>query len=164
MQHQRTIQIFTDGACLNNGQPQARGGWAAILRNPEGRTKEISGPLEGDQQTNNRAELTAVIKGLQTLKNPGSMVEVVTDSTYVKNGCTSWLAKWKQNGWRTADRKPVANADLWQLLDQLLAEHTVHFKWVRGHSGHPENERADALAQRAALGGRIERYGVLKQP
>lgn len=118
-----------------------------------------AGPLEGDQQTNNRAELTAVIKGLQALKTPGSTVEVVTDSTYVKNGCTSWLANWKRNGWRTADRKPVANADLWQLLDQLLAEHKVHLQWVRGHSGHPENERADALAQRAALGERIERYG-----
>lgn len=89
MQHQRTIQIFTDGACLNNGQLQARGSWAAILRNPEGRMKEIAGPLEGDQQINNRAELTAVIKGLQALKNPGSVVEAVTDSIYVKNGCTS---------------------------------------------------------------------------
>lgn len=151
MQHQRTIQVFTDGACPNNGQLQARGGWAAILRNPEGRTKEIAGPLEGDQQTNNRAELTALIKGLQALKNTGSVVEVVTDSTYVKNGCTSWLANWKKNDWRTTDRKPVANADLWQQLDQLLTEHKVHFKWVRGHSGHPENERADALAQRAAM-------------
>jgi len=159
MQHQRIIQIFTDGACLNNGKPQARGGWAAILCSPEGHTKEIAGALEGHLQTNNRAELMAVIKGLQALKNQGSVVEVATDSAYVKNGCTTWLANWKQNGWRTADRKPVANADLWQHLDQLLAEHTVHFKWVRGHSGHPENERADALAQRAALGERIERYG-----
>ena len=150
-QQQRTIQIATDGACLNNGQPNAQGGWAAILSNPEGHTKEIAGSLEGDQQTNNRAELTAVIKGLQALKKPGSVVEVVTDSIYVKNGCTSWLAKWNQNGWRTADRKPVANADLWHLLDQLLAEQVVHFRWVKGHSGHPENERADALAQRAAM-------------
>ncbi len=159
MQQQRIIQIFTDGACLNNGKPQARGGWAAILRNPEGRTKEIAGPLEGNQQTNNRAELTAVIKGLQCLKVPASEVEVVTDSNYVKNGCTSWLAKWKQNGWRTSDRKPVANSDLWQVLDQLLEKHKVHFTWVQGHSGHPENERADALAQRAALGERVQRYG-----
>lgn len=158
-QQQCIIQIFTDGACIHNGQPQARGGWAAILRNPEGRTKEIAGPLEGDQQTNNRAELTAVIKGLRALKSPGSEVQVVTDSTYVKNGCTSWLANWKKNGWRTADRKPVANADLWQILDELLARHKVHFKWVRGHSGHPENERADTLAQRAALGEQVERYG-----
>lgn len=159
MQQQRIIQIFTDGACLHNGQPQARGGWAAILRNPEGRTKEIAGPLEGNQQTNNRAELTAVIEGLQCLKHSASEVEVVTDSKYVKNGCTSWLAKWKQNGWRTSDRKPVANSDLWQVLDQLLEKHSVHFTWVQGHSGHPENERADALAQRAALGERVQRYG-----
>ncbi|MWK59817.1 ribonuclease HI [Pseudomonas otitidis] len=160
MRHQqRIIQIVTDGACLNSGQLQARGGWSAILRSPEGRTKEIAGPLEGDQQTNNRAELTAVIKGLQALKNTLTEVEIVTDSAYVKNGCTTWLANWKMNGWRTADRNPVANADLWQILDQLLAEQTVHFKWVKGHSGHPENERADALAQRAALGERIERYG-----
>ncbi len=157
MQHQRIIQIFTDGACLHNGHPQARGGWAAILRNPEGHTLEIAGPLEGDQQTNNRAELTAAIKGLQALKHPDSAVEIVTDSNYVKNGCTSWLANWKQNGWRTADRKPVANADLWQILDQLLAEHRVRFRWVRGHSGHPENERADALAQRAAQAEHVER-------
>ncbi|MEG7360905.1 ribonuclease HI [Pseudomonas citronellolis] len=159
MQQQRIIQIFTDGACLNNGKPQARGGWAAILRNPEGRTKEIAGPLEGNQQTNNRAELTAVIKGLQSLKLPASEVEVVTDSNYVKNGCTSWLPKWKQNGWRTSDRKPVANSDLWQVLDQLLEKHQVRFTWVQGHSGHPENERADALAQRAALGEHTQRYG-----
>jgi len=151
---QMVVELFTDGACLGNPGP---GGWGVILRWRD-HEKELSGgePLT----TNNRMELTAAIEGLAALKRP-STVRLHTDSTYVRDGITRWIAGWKRNGWRTADRKPVKNADLWQRLDELRAPHQVDWLWVRGHAGHPENERADALASAAA---RQARGGPGKQP
>jgi ribonuclease HI len=140
------IDIFTDGACSGNPGP---GGWGAILR-AGAHEKELSGGAAST--TNNRMELTAVIKGLEALKKT-STVKVHTDSRYVMDGATKWLKRWKANSWKTADKKPVKNDDLWHALDALLARHHVSWLWVEGHSGHPENERADALA-RAAIPGR----------
>jgi ribonuclease HI len=139
------IDIFTDGACSGNPGP---GGWGAILRSGT-HEKELSGG-EG-ATTNNRMELTAVIKGLEALKK-SSPVKIHTDSRYVMDGATKWLKRWKANSWKTADKKPVKNDDLWRTLDALLAYHTVSWTWVEGHSGHPENERADALARGAIPG------------
>jgi ribonuclease HI len=137
------VELFTDGACLGNPGP---GGWGAVLR-WRGHEKELSG---GERMTtNNRMEMTAAIEALAALKRP-SIVRVHTDSMYLRDGITRWMANWKRNGWRTADRKPVKNADLWQRLEQALALHRVEWHWVRGHAGHPENERADALARAAA--------------
>ncbi len=136
------VEMFTDGACSGNPGP---GGWGAILRFGE-REKELSG---GERATtNNRMELMAAIAGFEALKRPVQVV-VTTDSQYVKQGVTQWMANWKSRGWRTADKKPVKNQDLWQRLDAALAPHTVRWHWVRGHAGHPENERADALARAA---------------
>ncbi|MGQ0384118.1 MAG: ribonuclease HI [Gammaproteobacteria bacterium] len=135
------VEIYTDGAC--RGNPGA-GGWGAILRHG-GREREIYGAEPGT--TNNRMELTAAIRALETLRRRCE-VALYTDSKYVREGITSWLADWKRRGWRTADRKPVKNQDLWQRLDELAALHDVEWHWVRGHAGHPENERADALANR----------------
>ena len=135
------VEIFTDGACRGNPGP---GGWGAVLRYGD-TDKELHG---GEAMTtNNRMELTAVIKALEALKRECE-VRVVTDSQYVKNGITQWIAGWKRNGWRTANRKPVKNVDLWQRLDAAVADHRVEWAWVKGHSGHPENERADQLANR----------------
>lgn len=142
------VQLFTDGACLGNPGP---GGWAYILRHPRsGTEKEAWGghPLT----TNNQMELQAVIHGLQALKRP-SDVEVITDSTYVAQGCREWLPTWKQQGWRRREGKrwrPIKNHPLWQRLDELLQRHQVTFTVVRGHTGHPENERCDRLALEAA--------------
>ncbi len=136
------VEMFTDGACSGNPGP---GGWGAILRFGE-REKELSG---GERATtNNRMELMAAIAGFEALKRPVEVV-VTTDSQYVKQGVTQWMANWKSRGWRTTDKKPVKNQDLWQRLDTALAPHTVRWHWVRGHAGHPENERADALARAA---------------
>lgn len=135
------IELFTDGACKGNPGP---GGWGAVLRSKDG-TRELHG---GEPQTtNNRMELMAVIEGLRALADH-SRVRITTDSVYVKDGMTSWIRNWKRNGWRTAAKKPVKNADLWRILDDLVASHDVEWKWVKGHSGHPENELADALANR----------------
>ena len=136
------IEIFTDGACSGNPGP---GGWAAILRSGH-HEKEISGSEAAT--TNNRMELTAAIKALETLKKPSSVI-VHTDSRYVMDGIVKWLVRWKANGWRTADKKPVKNDDLWRTLDVAASRHKVEWIWVEGHSGHPENERADALARAA---------------
>jgi len=137
-----TIDIFTDGACSGNPGP---GGWAAILRT-DAHEKELSG---GEKlTTNNRMELTAVIRGLEALKRESTVV-IHTDSRYVMDGVTQWLARWKRNGWKTSDKKPVKNEDLWRELDALCARHQIRWRWVRGHSGHVENERADALARAA---------------
>ena len=137
------VEIFTDGACSGNPGP---GGWGAILRF-RGEQKEMNG---GERETtNNRMELMAAIAALEALKRP-SRVEITTDSTYVKDGITRWIHGWKKNGWKTSAKKPVKNQDLWQRLDQALAPHQVEWHWVRGHEGHPENERADALARQAA--------------
>ena len=143
------VQLFTDGACRGNPGP---GGWGCILRHPaSGTEKELSGGLA--LTTNNQMELQAVISGLEALKSR-SEVEVVTDSSYVAQGAESWMAGWKKNGWRRREGsswKPVKNVELWQQLDQLLAAHKVRFVHVRGHMGHPENERCDELAVAAAL-------------
>ena len=136
------IDIFTDGACSGNPGP---GGWAAILRT-DAHEKELSG---GEKlTTNNRMELTAVIRGLEALKRESTVV-IHTDSRYVMDGVTQWLARWKRNGWKTSDKKPVKNEDLWRELDVLCARHEIRWRWVRGHSGHVENERANALARAA---------------
>ncbi|MBU6475570.1 MAG: ribonuclease HI [Alphaproteobacteria bacterium] len=138
----KAVDLFTDGACSGNPGP---GGWGALLRYG-GHEKELSG---GDPATtNNRMELTAVIEGLAALKSPCA-VTVHTDSKYVMDGVTQYLARWKAHGWKTADKKPVKNPDLWQALDAALQEHQVAWVWVKGHNGHPENERADQLARRA---------------
>jgi len=135
------VQIYTDGACKGNPGP---GGWGALLRWGE-HEKELFG---GEARTtNNRMELTAVIRALAALERP-MRVELHTDSQYVQKGITEWLSGWKRRGWRTADRKPVKNEDLWRELEAQVARHDVRWHWVRGHSGHPENERADALANR----------------
>lgn len=136
----KTIEIFTDGACSGNPGP---GGWGAILRT-DGLEKELSGGEPAT--TNNRMELMAAIRALEALKGP-STVTLHTDSRYVMDGLTKWLPKWKKNGWKTADKKPVKNEDLWRALDEAVARHNVSWIWVAGHSGHPENERADALAR-----------------
>ena len=136
------IDIFTDGACSGNPGP---GGWAAILRVAR-REREISGGEE--RTTNNRMELMAVIRALEALKRP-STIRLHTDSRYVMDGASKWLRNWKANGWKTADKKPVKNEELWRALDAAMVEHKISWKWIAGHSGHPENERADALARAA---------------
>lgn len=137
------VEIWTDGACSGNPGP---GGWGALLRY-RGVEKELSG---GERDTtNNRMELMAAIRALESLKRPCS-VHLTTDSNYVRQGITEWLPRWQSNGWRTAARKPVKNADLWQRLEAAAAPHEVRWSWVKGHSGHPENERADRLATDAA--------------
>lgn len=135
------VLLFTDGACSGNPGP---GGWAYILKHPStAKSREESG---GDPDTtNNRMELTAVIRGLEALNKP-SLVDLYSDSQYVLNGLSSWIVGWKRNGWRTASKQPVKNAELWQRLDELKAVHRINFHWVEGHSGHPENERCDRLA------------------
>ncbi len=138
------VQLFTDGACSGNPGP---GGWAFLLRHPQsGKTLERSGAQR--ETTNNRMELTAVIRGLEALKRPAT-VELVTDSAYVGKGLSEWLPKWKANGWRRRERDrwaEIKNEDLWRRLDQLLQKHSVRVTAVRGHAGHPENERCDQLA------------------
>lgn len=136
------VQIFTDGACSGNPGP---GGWAAILRYGH-HEKEISGSEPAT--TNNRMELTAVIRALEELKRPCRAL-IHTDSRYVMDGVLRWLERWKSNGWRTTEKKPVKNEDLWRALDNAASQHSVEWEWVAGHSGHPENERADALARAA---------------
>ncbi|MEJ2346314.1 MAG: ribonuclease HI [Gammaproteobacteria bacterium] len=136
------VEIFTDGACRGNPGP---GGWGVLLR-AKGREKSLFGAER--ETTNNRMELTAAIMALEALKR-GCRVELTTDSQYVKKGITEWIGNWKRRGWKTADRKAVKNADLWRRLDAAVARHEVHWHWVRGHSGHPENERADQLANQA---------------
>jgi ribonuclease HI len=135
------VEIFTDGACRGNPGP---GGWGAVLRS-NGREREIYGSEPAT--TNNRMELTAAIRALEALRER-CKVSLYTDSQYLRQGITEWLANWKKRGWRTADRKPVKNQDLWLRLEELTAIHDIAWHWVRGHDGHPENERADGLANR----------------
>ncbi|MEJ1157776.1 ribonuclease HI [Prosthecomicrobium sp. N25] len=134
------VEIYTDGACSGNPGP---GGWGAILRF-RGAEKELKGG-EADT-TNNRMEMMAAISALEALKRP-CKADVYTDSAYLRGGITGWIHGWKRNGWRTADKKPVKNADLWQRLDLALKPHDIVWHWVKGHAGHPENERADELAR-----------------
>lgn len=135
------MQLYTDGACSGNPGP---GGWAFILRHPaSGKEIERSG---GDPATtNNRMELSAVIHGLDALTRASS-VDLFSDSQYVLNGLKEWIASWKKRGWKTADKKPVKNQDLWEILDALANKHEIRFHWIRGHNEHPENERCDLLA------------------
>jgi ribonuclease HI len=135
----RVVEVYSDGACRGNPGP---GGWGVLLRFNH-KEKELWGGEEAT--TNNRMELTAVIRALEALKGP-SRVRVYTDSQYVQKGISEWIRAWKKRGWRTADRKPVKNDDLWRRLDELNAAHKVEWHWVRGHAGHPDNERADRLA------------------
>ncbi len=136
---------YTDGACSGNPGP---GGWGALLVAREGetvlKTRELSGGAA--ETTNNRMELLAAINALESLGKP-SVITVVTDSAYVKGGITEWLFGWKRNGWRTSTRKPVKNEDLWRRLDEAAARHQIRWEWVKGHAGHPENEKADELAR-----------------
>lgn len=142
MSDEKPVVIFTDGACSGNPGP---GGWGAILTY-DGHAKEISG---GEAETtNNRMELTAAISALEALKR-NSRVELHTDSSYLRDGITKWIHGWKRNGWRTADKKPVKNAELWQRLEEATKRHDIAWHWVKGHAGHPENERADELAREA---------------
>ena len=136
------VEIYTDGACSGNPGP---GGWGAVLRYGSVE-KELCGG-EATATTNNRMELTAPIRALESLTRP-VVVHLYTDSSYVRNGITAWVPRWKRNGWQTTDRQPVKNVDLWQALDALVAVHQVEWYWVKGHNGHPENERADRLAAR----------------
>ncbi|HEX7657340.1 MAG: ribonuclease HI [Sphingomonas sp.] len=138
------VEIATDGACKGNPGP---GGWGAVIRSGA-REKDLSG---GEPMTtNNRMELTAVIEALNALKRPCA-VTLSTDSRYVMDGLTKWIHGWRRNGWKTADKKPVKNADLWQALVDACARHKISWQWVKGHAGHPDNERADTLASDAAI-------------
>ena len=140
------LYAYTDGACSGNPGP---GGWGALLIARDGdkvlKTRELCGG-EADT-TNNRMELLAAIHVLETLERPSTLT-IITDSAYVKNGVTSWIHGWKRNGWRTSNKKPVKNVELWQRIDEAQARHDVTWEWVKGHAGHPENERADELARR----------------
>jgi len=138
-----TVELYTDGACLGNPGP---GGWAALLRF-NGTEKELSGGDPGT--TNNRMEMQAVIEGLKALSRP-STVTVYTDSQYVQKGITEWINGWKAKGWKTAAKKPVKNVDLWLELDKTQERHSVTWQWIKGHAGHPENERVDDLARQEA--------------
>jgi ribonuclease HI len=139
------LYAWTDGACSGNPGP---GGWGVLMRAMDGTTIVKERELGGGEPdtTNNRMELLAAINALEVLTR-GTALTIITDSTYVKNGVTSWIHGWKRNGWKTANRKPVKNADLWERLDQAQATHTVTWEWIKGHTGHPENERADELAR-----------------
>lgn len=138
----KKVEMYTDGACRGNPGP---GGWGVLVRNGENERTLYGGELE---TTNNRMELTAAIEGLTMLSEP-CRVELTTDSEYVRRGITEWMQTWKQRNWRTAARKPVANRDLWERLDAIANVHDVRWHWVRGHSGHADNERVDALANQA---------------
>ncbi|QEQ96978.1 ribonuclease HI [Neptunomonas concharum] len=137
----KPVEIFTDGACKGNPGP---GGWGALMRYGDTQKELWGGEAE---TTNNRMELMAAIKGLEALKRSCDVV-LTTDSQYVRKGITEWIHGWRKNGWKTAAKQPVKNADLWQQLDHLTAQHNVEWRWVKGHSGHAENELADALANR----------------
>jgi ribonuclease HI len=134
------IEIWTDGACSGNPGP---GGWGAIIRE-NGQKRELKGGEPAT--TNNRMELLAAISALESLR-PGAVADLYTDSEYVKGGITAWMKNWKKNGWKTSDKKPVKNKELWERLEQAASAHNVQWHWLRGHVGHPENERADELAR-----------------
>ena len=137
------VELYTDGACSGNPGP---GGWGVVMRAADGRERELAGAESAT--TNNRMELTAAIEGLRALKR-SCVVDLYTDSVYVRSGVMEWLPRWQANGWRTADRKPVKNQDLWEALAEAMQPHRVEWHWVRGHAGNEGNERADALARAA---------------
>ena len=141
MTQNEPVQMFTDGACRGNPGP---GGWGVVLRYGDNERQLFGGDRE---TTNNRMELLAVIEGLSVLKRPCE-ISITSDSTYVLKGIQEWLQNWKKRGWKTASKKPVKNVDLWQRLDALIEPHTIEWHWVKGHSGHPQNELADELANR----------------
>jgi ribonuclease HI len=152
---QQRVTVHTDGACSGNPGP---GGWGAILTFGD-HEKELNG---GEPHTtNNRMELMAAIAALEALKRP-CVVELHTDSQYLRNGIMSWIKNWKRNGWRTADKSPVKNVDLWKRLDAALAQHTVNWRWVKGHAGHAMNERADELARAGIVAARAGAVGAMK--
>ncbi|AGF74250.1 ribonuclease HI [Bartonella australis AUST/NH1] len=144
LNQKKVVEIYTDGACSGNPGP---GGWGAVLR-WKGHERELYGGKA--HTTNNQMELTAAICALNALKEPCS-VALYTDSVYVRNGVSTWLEGWKKNNWRTASKKNVKNMELWQELDRACFRHTIKWHWVKGHAGHPDNERADALARRAII-------------
>lgn len=151
-----TITIYTDGACKGNGQQSPTpGGWGAILINPSNRQLHIAG--HSPNTTNQRMELTAAIKALEALKMPLT-VDLYTDSKYLQQGLTEWLASWRAKDWKTSQGKPVANADLWMRLDQLSSEHEIRVHWVNAHDGNQLNELADSLANIGATGQTVKRY------
>ncbi|WP_301328942.1 ribonuclease HI [Goodfellowiella coeruleoviolacea] len=152
------VEIYTDGACSGNPGP---GGWGALLRYGQ-HEKELYGGEPGTT-TNNRMELMAPIQALESLTRPAA-VAIYTDSTYVRNGVTAWLPRWKANGWRTSGKQPVKNADLWRRLDAAAGRHRVRWHWVKGHAGHPDNERADRLAVRGAREALAARPGPPEPP
>jgi ribonuclease HI len=149
-----SVEIFTDGACSGNPGP---GGWGAILRSGD-RERELAGGEAAT--TNNRMELMAAIAALEALKRPAT-VTLYTDSIYLKDGITRWLAQWKKRGWKTADKKPVKNVDLWQRLEAVAAPHRIDWHWVKGHEGHAENERADQLAREGMKPYQLKRIETL---
>lgn len=149
------VEIFTDGACSGNPGP---GGWGVVLRQGEVET-ELSG-FEA-RTTNNRMELTAVVEALRKLDDSTCKIVITTDSLYLKDGITTWIKNWKRNGWKTSGREPVKNRDLWEAIDSAARQHQIEWRWVRGHRGHPENERCDELARdaiRRASSARTARY------
>jgi len=150
-----TLNIYTDGSCLNNGSEFAVGGWAAVIESNKRQLRISSGC---EQTTSNRMELTAVIEGLKAIKNDELDVVIHTDSAYVLNGCTSWLPNWKRNNWVGSNKKQIENLDLWKKLDQELQKRAVSFVKVKAHSGHPQNELVDRLANRAANGCAVRAY------
>lgn len=145
--HSKVVEIYTDGACKGNPGP---GGWGALLRYA-GKEKELYGGASNT--TNNRMEMMAAVEALGLLKRPCKVI-LTTDSEYLRKGVTEWLKGWKKNGWKTASKQPVKNADLWQALDEVIQQHEIDWRWVKGHSGHAENERADQLANRG-----VEEFG-----
>ena len=142
--NENVIDIYTDGACSGNPGP---GGWGAVMRWRDAERELWGGEAD---TTNNRMEMTAAIKAIEAVKRPVK-IRIHTDSTYLKDGITKWIANWKLKGWKTANRKPVKNVDLWQMLDEATTHHDVEWHWVKGHAGHPENERADELARRGIM-------------
>lgn len=145
----KKVQIFTDGSCLGNPGP---GGYGVVMRYGK-HNKELSQGFV--QTTNNRMEMLAAIAALRILKE-SCEIDLTTDSQYLRQGIMQWIKNWKKNGWRTSDKKPVKNVDLWQELDSLVSNHKVHWHWVKGHAGHPENERCDELARTAAQGQNLQ--------
>jgi|TARA_R110000851_G_scaffold176026_1_gene322556 ribonuclease HI len=149
------ITIYTDGACPNNGSEFSSGGWAAVL---EGGGKQLRISGSDSPTTNNRMELMAILEGLKAINAECAQVVLYTDSAYARNGCKTWRHNWKRKGWRKSDNKPVENLDLWKQIDQLLERHEVDLRWVKGHSGHPQNELADRLAVAASHGQTVCEY------